>query len=71
MIYTLEKRTGRDHGSLTSWYELRRYSGVSRLGILIDGETFEDFDTLKEAKDYCKENRIEYVRVSEPKGCRW
>ena len=71
MIYTLEKRTGRDMGGLTSWYELRQYSGRSKLGILLEGQTVEDFDTLKEAKAFCKQNEIEYIMASTPKGCRW
>ena len=71
MIYTLEKRTGKDAGGLTSWYELRQYSGCSKLGILLEGQTVEDFDTLKEAKSFCKQNEIEYIMVPTPTGCRW
>lgn len=71
MIFTLEKRKGKDHGSFTTWYELRQYSGVSRLGIMLDGETVKDFDTLKEAKDYCEKNGINYIKTQEPKGCKW
>lgn len=71
MIFTLEKRTGRDHGGLSSWYELRQYSGVSKLGIMLDGETVKDFDTLKEAKAFCTINGIKYIKATSPKGCRW
>lgn len=71
MIYTLEKRTGKENGGLTSWYELRQYSGRSKMGILLEGQTVEDFDTLKEAKAFCEQNGIKYIKASTPKGCRW
>ena len=71
MIYTLERRKGKDSGSFTTWYELRTYSGVSQLGIMLDGQTVKDFDTLKEAKAFCENNGISYIKPDAVKGCRW
>lgn len=71
MFYTLERRKGRDCGSLTTWYELRSYSGASKLGILLDGKTVSDFKTLKEAKAFCEKHGIMYIKVPTPSGCRW
>ena len=69
MIFTIERRRG--EGSTATRYELRKYSGVSRLGIMLDGETVTDFGTLKEAKRYCEKNGINYIKSHDPKGCKW
>ena len=71
MIYTIEKRTGRCYGGLVSWYEVRQYSGISKLGILLDGQTIADFDTIKGAKSFCEDNNINYIKAEEAKGCKW
>lgn len=71
MIYTIEKRTGKDGGGLTSWYEVRQYDSISRLGILMNGQTIADFDTKKDAKAFCTTNNIKCVEDTSSKGCRW
>lgn len=62
MIYTIEKRSARDCGSLTSWYEVRKYTERSRIGCLINGETIKKVKTIKEARAYCEDNGINYER---------
>lgn len=62
MIYTIEKRKARDDGSLVSWYEIRKYTGRSKLGCLVEGETITEVKTIREARQYCKDHNIEYEK---------
>ena len=63
IIYTIQKRTGKDSGGLCSWYEIRKYSDRNKWGMLVDGETIADFNTKKDAEAYCKTNNIEWIKA--------
>lgn len=60
MIYTIERRKGKDMGSLVTWYEVRSYVKKSEInGFLLGGETLMEFKTKREAKKYCEEQGVE------------
>ena len=71
MKYVLERRKGRDCGKFVTWYELRRYDKVNKWGMLFDGETIETFSKKKDAKEYCKQNNINYLEDTSHNGCVW
>ena len=62
MIYTVQRRKGKDCGSLVTWYEIRRYTHRSQIGILMNGETLATVKTVKEARQYCNDHDIEFTK---------
>lgn len=62
MIYTIEKRSARCEGSLTSWYEVRKYSHKTSIGILANGKTIAEFKNKREAETYCKRISVHVER---------
>lgn len=62
MIYTIVRRKARCCGSLVTYYEVRQYTHRSKIGCLMNGETLATAKTVKEARQYCKDHNIEYIK---------
>ena len=61
MIYTIERRSTFGEGSMESHYEVIRYERRTKIGILVGGKVVFVCKTKKEAKEFCRENHINYV----------
>ncbi len=58
MIYTLEKQAEFGCGSMTSWWEVRKYARKTKIGVLVEPMLL--FKGKKsECKKYIAENGIE------------
>lgn len=57
VVYSIQRRKGRDRGALVTWYEVMRHE-VTPKGNLIHGEVLKVTDTKKQAEAYCRRRKL-------------
>ena len=62
MIYTIERRSVFDGGTMESHYEVRQYERRTAIGVLVGGKTLKVCKTKTQAKDYCGRKGINYEK---------
>lgn len=58
MIYKIEKRHEFGYGTMKTHWEVIAYTGISNIGILLNGKTLAK-GTKAQCKKYCATNRLE------------
>lgn len=57
MIYKLEKRHSFGGGTMSTHWEVRSYSGISPIGVLLNGKTLKK-GTLTQCENYIRRKQI-------------
>lgn len=58
MIYKIEKRHEFGYGTMTTHWEVISYTGISKIGVLLNGKTLKT-GTKAQCEKYCRTKSIQ------------